>query len=366
MTRHGEDGCQRQEDASAAVIQARVRGIRARENAKRTLEAGAITLERQKNRRSSNNREEEAAATRIGAAARGRLARKRAEEREATRQRCSSSSAGSLAARSSIAIEADPKGGANWVPESGAVVATRVQENEEFAPESPTAAAATASSGPTTAAAAAAAAASVAFDGLAQVEALGVVGVRAFFDSLGLGAYSDRLREGLDGAELARLTRAPDPDAELAAAGVSARLHRVKLLSALGVGAAGGGGAVPPALALGLDEDAARNKRAPVAVMAALHMVRQLRREQGVVADALRRGCGTRASGTPARLGLGWEVVKDDGPTRPNGATGGARDTAGGGVAAASRKDASLVSVVLPELENALSEQVQLSRRVRY
>ncbi len=278
----------------------------------------------------------------------------------ATRERCSRSEGGDGAIPPSSAVEAEPTGGENGAQAWRAVVATRGQEKEEPAPRAPTEAAATAAA----AAAAATAAVSVLADGLAQVEALGAVGVRAFFDSLGLGACSDRLRESLDGAELARIARAPDPNAELLAAGVSARLHRVKLLSALGVGVPGGGSAEPPALMMD-GGGAGGNERAPVAVVAALHMVRRLRREQGVVADALCRSCGTAPSRIPAESG---REVQENGPTRSGcargGVGGGGKEVAGAGVLAATGKGAHLVSAVLPELEDALSAQVRLSSQV--
>lgn len=91
------------------------------------------------------------------------------------------------------------------------------------------------------------------------LECLDVDGVRAWFESLGLNnraihrhrqsltgaqdcdgdgasaCYHEQIAPDIDGAELARITRADNPHAELHAIGIRARLHRVKLLAALRV-----------------------------------------------------------------------------------------------------------------------------------
>lgn len=93
------------------------------------------------------------------------------------------------------------------------------------------------------------------------LENLGPTGVRALLDPLrlGAGAYGlyrrpghavdgivqaggDEIKAhesgGINATDLARIVRSSDPNAELLAIGVGARLHRVRILSALGVGRA--------------------------------------------------------------------------------------------------------------------------------
>ena len=163
---------------------------------------------------------------------------------------------------------------------------------------------------------------------IASLDALGVTGVAAFFDSLGLGAYTSRIRGrkqsptacdgdgsggrsggggespgsnmvvGIDGAELARIASASDPDTELLDIGVSARLHRVKLLTALGVRPAGGTArektvapgrdAGPAVLDIGNSVSCAPPVT-PVAGKTALFMVQSIRREQEAMEAALRK-----------------------------------------------------------------------------
>ena len=151
---------------------------------------------------------------------------------------------------------------------------------------------------------------------ISSLDTLGVTGVAAFFDSLGLGAYTNQIRRrkkslttcdgegggggggespgsmaGIDGAELARIAHASDPDAELLEMGVSARLHRVKLLVALGVRPAG---AVDKTVAPPRDADAdlasvsCAPPTTPIAAKAALFMVQSIRREQEAMDEALR------------------------------------------------------------------------------
>lgn len=317
--------------------------MQARRPSKKALGVGDSTPGHEEKRHGSSH-QEEAAAVRIGAAARGHLARKRAEEGVA-QEHCG--------------LETKEEG--QELRATGTMEATGAQYHqgdEDYA---------TAAAAREKAKVMAAAEASAVSDGLAQVEALGVVGVRAFFDSLGLGACTNRLREssgGIDGTELARIARAPNPDAELLTAGVSARLHRIKLLSALGVSVGVTGMAVPPQPPT-FDEDVpgGGGDLARVTAIAALHMVRQLRKEQKVVADVLCRSSG--ATPNQSRVELGKELPpKADVWDASDGAIGGPQETVGTGTAAPASAGVSFVSLVLPELEEVLSTQVRLSSQV--
>ncbi|CAM9103253.1 unnamed protein product [Pylaiella littoralis] len=359
-----DDKRHRQQDTSVAMVQARVRGIQARRPAGKSLEARTITPGRgERPQRHTSSPDEAAAAVRIGAAARGRLVRKRVAER---------TTRGISGPPSDVAAWSESAAG-DRKQKSGTQVLT-------FAPGTPTAAPAGSS----------------AFgDKLAQLESLGVVGVWAFFDSLGLGACSDYLRRrqpggrdgdsssggSIDGTKLSRIARAPNPDAELLAAGVSARLHRVKLLSALGVGV---GAVVAPGVAgsaerapppppppqqqpqpqppsVTRDENASSSGRdgaaTPVVAMAALHMVRMLRRQQDLVAGALLSKAEIFNPKDYLRVGV---VRCGGGDGGGGGATEavqtGATDPSGGAFLAP--------SLMLPELENVLSAQMRLSRQV--
>lgn len=296
-----------------------------------------------------NDEEEEAAAVRIESAARGHLARKRAAEAKGTQGE--SRPAPPAACRSSDDLTKNEGEGRNEVLGNGATAAAAVAPAP--APLPP--------------------------DSLAQLEALGAVGVRAFFDYLGLGGCADRLRRGgggdgaIDGARLARIARASDPDAELLTAGVSARLHRVKLLSVLGIGhgammaseevvgvldkgelgsesASSGNpvGGVPcgERWGGGGGNGGGGGGTSPVAAMAALHMVRQLRRELLPAAE----------STGPTDYGHG--------ATDPRGTGGGEEEMLDNRTAARSERE-SLVSELIPELEEVLSAQLQISTQVR-
>lgn len=335
--------------------------MQARRLSKQALDVSDSTPGRDEKRCSRRGHQEEEAAVKIGSAARGHLARKRAEEG---------------VAQEPCGPETKEVGGEKVA--SGTMEATDAQHQQEEnegcwkASATPTMASAVE--------AGAKAAALAASDGLGQVEALGVVGVRAFFDSLGLGSCTNRLREssgGIDGDKLARIARAPDPDAELLAAGVKARLHRVKILSALGVGVGITGGAVP-SLPSTLDEDVpgggGGGGLAHVTAIAALHMVRQLRKEQGVVADVLLCRSSGGATQNPSRVGLGQELPPraegDDLRSHKaawdssGGAIGAPKVTVGTGTAARTSEEVSFMSLVLPELEEVLSTQVRLSSQV--
>lgn len=305
--------------------------------------AGGEETDRRLACRGDNDEEEEAAAVRIESAARGHLARKRAAETAGTRGE--SRPAPPAACRSSD----DPT-------ENEAEGRNEVLGHDE------------------TAAAVAPAPAPLPPDSLAQVEALGAVGVRAFFDYLGLGGCADRLRSGggggdgaIDGAWLARIVRASDPDAELLAAGVCARLHRVKLLSVLGIGngattaseeevgvldkgemasaPASSGNGVPCDERCG--SGGGGGGASPVATMAVLHMVRQLRREL-----------------LPAAESTGpTDYAHDATDPDPRGPGGGETEMLESRTAARSERE-SLVSELIPELEEALSTQLLLSTQV--
>ncbi|CAN0059978.1 unnamed protein product, partial [Ectocarpus sp. 4 AP-2014] len=342
-----------QQDTSVATIQARVRGMRARESLESEREARASRRrgsagEEETDRRlacrgDNDDEEEEAAAVRIESAARGHLARKRAAEAAGTRGE--SRPTPPAAGRSSDDPAKNKAEGPN-----------EVLGHDE------------------TAAAAATAPAPLPLDSLAQVEALGTVSVRAFFDYLGLGGCADRLRGGggggdgaIDGARLAKIARASDPDAELLAAGVCARLHRVKLLSVLGIGHGATTGSEEVAGVLDRGELASASASVggvpcgercrgsgcgggcggapPVAAMAALHMVRQLRRELLPAAE----------STGPTDYGHG--------ATDPRGASGGETEKLENRTAARSARE-SLVSELIPELEQVLSEQLRLSTQM--
>lgn len=302
-----------------------------------------------KRRRSSH--QEESAAVRIGAAARGHLARKRGAEEGVTQE-----------LRGLEINEAGEESAASGAMES-ADAQQHQRESEDYATASRTSLVTSAAAPGVEVKVAAEAEAAAVSDGLAEVEALGVVGVRAFFDSLGLGACANRLREsggGIDGAELARIARSHNPDAELLGAGVSARLHRVKLLSALGVGTRVAGVTVP-STPPSLDErvrgdDGGGGGLARVTAIAALHMVRQLRKEQDVVADVLCKSSGV----TPnrSRVDLGQELPPRVEDRLGGGASSDSKETVG------TRAGASFVSLVLPEIEEVLSTQLQLSSQV--
>lgn len=170
---------------------------------------------------------------------------------------------------------------------------------------------------------------------VASVEALGVLGVRAFFNSLGLEAYADRLccprrnspsirkdekvtgvdngdiddkddrgkddatsSAGIEGVHLARIMQAEDPDAEMLAVGVRARLHRIKIMNALGIRHRSEGGAcghkvVPNHCSARSGGPTTLVSSAPaipyVAAVASTQMVQRLIREQEIVSDTLRK-----------------------------------------------------------------------------
>lgn len=153
---------------------------------------------------------------------------------------------------------------------------------------------------------------------LSVLETLGPMGVKAFFDSLGLGAYAERLRirqpseeremesstelqseRGLNGSDLAKIARAPDPDAELLAIGVTARLHRVKVMTALGIKASGDrlgvecspcrdGKASCRLRNNKLLNDALEKGRPAVTAAVAMHMVHRIRQDQEAIVKAFR------------------------------------------------------------------------------
>ncbi|CAM9929921.1 unnamed protein product [Ectocarpus sp. 12 AP-2014] len=343
-----------QQDTSAATIQARVRGMRARASleserevraSRRRGSAGEEETDLRLACRGDNDDEEEAAAVRIESAARGHLARERAAEAAGTRGE--SRPAPPAACRSSDDPAKNEAEGRN-----------EVLGHDE------------------TAAAVAPAPAPLPPDSLAQVEALGAVGVRAFLNYLGLGGCADRLRGGgggggdgaIDGARLAKIARASDPDAELLAAGVCARLHRVKLLSVLGIGhgattaseeVAGvlDGGELASASASVCGVPCGERSRgsgcccgggggaSPVAAMATLHMVRQLRRELLPAAEST------------GPTDYGHEAAD------PRGAGGGEMEKLENRTAARSDRE-SLVAELIPELEQVLSEQLRLSTQM--
>ena len=141
---------------------------------------------------------------------------------------------------------------------------------------------------------------------LSVLETLGPAGVDAFFDFLGLGACTQRLRlrqsssaredsletrarRGLDGADLARIILAQDPDTELLAVGVDARLHRVKVMAAFGINVTGipGSGSLPSRR----EKDLSRPLNYPpeIAAPITMQMIRRLRRDQIATVDAFRR-----------------------------------------------------------------------------
>ncbi|CAB1118019.1 unnamed protein product [Ectocarpus sp. CCAP 1310/34] len=340
-----------QQDTSAATIQARVRGMRARASLESEGEArasrGSAGEEEAGRRlacRGDIDDEEEAAAVRIESAARGHLARKRAAEAVGTQGE--SRPAPPAACRSSD----DP-------------AKNEAQGRNEMLGHDETAAAVAPAPAP------------LPPDSFVQVEALGAVGVRAFFDYLGLGGCAERLRGGgsggdgaIDGTRLAKIARASDPDAELLAAGVCARLHRVKLLSVLGIGHGATTASEEVAGVLDRGELASASSSvggvpcgercrgsgccggggggaSPVAAMAALHMVRQLRRELLPV---------TESTG-PTDYGHG--------ATDPRGTGGGETENLENRTAARSERE-SLVSGLIRELEQVLSEQLRLSTQV--
>lgn len=164
---------------------------------------------------------------------------------------------------------------------------------------------------------------------LSALETLGPTGVKAFFDSLGLGAYAERLRiqpseerkmesrtehqseRGLYGSDLAKIARAPDPDAELLAVGVTARLHRVKVMAALGIKASGhrlgvecapcrGGKASCRLRNNSLLNDALEKGRPAVTSAVSMHMVHRIRQDQEAIVNALR---GLTTSKRTSKLG---------------------------------------------------------------
>lgn len=256
---------------------------------------------------------------------------------------------------------------------------------------------------------------------VASLDTLGVTGVVAFFESLGLGTYTDHIRhrekkaptfcdgegeggddrggggggsgkarmlQGVDGAELARIATAADPDAELQHIGVSARLHRVKILVALGVRTAAAASVAikkravestqgaesaenrslltgkhceESILTLSLSrkgrvrtEQAERavpgappsEKITPVVGNTALYMVQSIRREQEVMGEIL------RSVTAPTQVVVEQTTTKTAVERRMAG-TGDGRG---------------LMSVplrLLPELEEAFSAQVRLSSQVK-
>ena len=141
---------------------------------------------------------------------------------------------------------------------------------------------------------------------LSVLETLGPAGVDAFFYFLGLGACTQRLRlrqsssaredsletrarRGLDGADLARIILAQDPDAELLAVGVDARLHRVKVMAAFEINATGrpGSGSAPSCREKYLSRPL--NYPPPeIAAPITMQMIRRLRRDQIATVDAFR------------------------------------------------------------------------------
>lgn len=346
----GDDKRRRQRDTSAATIQARVRGMRAskpKESNPSVMDSRGSAGVQGRSHDFTLDGEEEAAAVRIEAAVRGRLTRKRLSEEA---MKGASRPALRIAAPSNNATNA-VRGGGSRTLNAGESAAATAQPAASPPPQRPPPP-------------------SCVVDDLAQLEVLGVVGVRAFFDSLGLGACADRLRAqrpsadgvgSIDGAELARICRAANPDAALRAAGVGARLHRVKLLSALGVGAdltttfgvgtgaargmvlapsssaVGGSGATCTSGGGGCGGGVAAT---PVAAIAALQMVRQLRREllPGERGRGSADGGGRGFDGT-ARAAESTIVMTGEGP--------------------------SLVPVLLPELEKVLSAQARLRGQVR-
>ncbi|CAN0032928.1 unnamed protein product, partial [Scytosiphon promiscuus] len=326
-----ENECRRQRDASAATIQARVRSMQSRRpkegqpgagHGKSSSGGGTTTTAGVQGKidvHTLTGHEGEAAAVCIGAAVRGHLTRRRLSGEEAEPGAFQSASPAEAPSNDVADVE-NEKGGIK-ASNTGATVAAEAQLVASPHPRRSLPSA-------------------YVMDNLAQLEALGVVGVRAFLESLGLGAYADRLPV--------------NPDAELRSAGVSARLHRVKLMSALGVSV--GPGVAPiaatsrvlpsssaldaatytPARDGGCEGSAAAT---PIATIAALQMVRQLRRE--LMPRESEHG-----------LSVGGESGFD-GPARTVATPAIARD-----------EGASLVPVLLPELEKVLSTQLHLQSQV--
>lgn len=205
-----------------------------------------------------------------------------------------------LACRQEKGEEGGGRGGAEIAPVKRSEIAAAT------APATPAA-----SVGPTASAAA-----------VARIENLGVEGVRAFFDSLGLGACADRLRRrtaalphehdarerhhngrgsdtGIDGLELARIMQAEDAGEELFAAGVSARLHRIKVMNALDIRNPSKGVTVPAhegrqKIARAESEGALMVLRSRIAgehvtASATVFLARRLLREQETMSGALRK-----------------------------------------------------------------------------
>lgn len=306
-----EEGCQQKQErsssAEAVMTQARHRGADSRTA---TAEAAAIT---------SKDRTRDEAATCIQASTRGHLMRKRvatkwtavvSEEREKVgRGQGTLSSPG----------EGSPSRGEEAREERGQprrhTVSTDPDDASEIDLEGP--------KEPNSDDRAAAAE-------LSALETLGSAGVKAFFDSLGLVAYVEHLRtrqpseerkmesstelkseRGLDGSDLAKIARAPDPDAELLAIGVSARLHRVKVMTALGIKASGDrlgvecapcrdGNASCRIRDNSLLNDALDKSRPAVAASVAMHMVRRIRQDQEAIVNASR---GLTTSKRMSKLG---------------------------------------------------------------
>lgn len=395
------------------TIQAHIRGVRAR------AEVSALR-EQQRSR--------DRAAARIGAVARGRLARKRgaaaakkllllpSDTSAVARARAVSLSATrpfgreetGLSQKNSTNTCRTTKTRAEKVEGDAGVMASREPSRHGLEIPGGEAAAGVAAVGPVAAATA------------VRVETLGAEAVRTFFDSLGLGActgwlcrrprstseddgHDGKVEQGtdgtwkVDGIELARIMRAEDSDAELLAIGVNSRLHRIKIMMALGIKK---------------DKDGrhAANRSSiaepRIADTAILHMVRRLRREQLALSDTLKRlqrfvenipaghelgevrsawrgvdalagGCEERrrvftartnfdvSIGSPAQSSSAHEykhrITKEDGKVPMD------VSRQDGGVEASDGQEmpSSAPALLLPELQEAVSAQEMISRQVQ-
>lgn len=145
--------------------------------------------------------------------------------------------------------------------------------------------------------------------GVATLKDLGAEGVRAFFDSLGLAGCADVIRRALgpiaghaqadgepsaktdlDGVGLARIAGAADTNAELLALGVRARLHRIKILTALGLSRASSAGNCSSTSHGGsTDFPCCISSSTAVAAAAAHQMARRLNEEQEAMLTTVAR-----------------------------------------------------------------------------
>lgn len=396
----------RRQDGSAAVIQARVRGARAR---------AKVNSLRENNRR-------ETAAVRIEAAVRGRLERKRAVVPTAApvgnasrKQDAPVTVATFLGPTGGTTGEDDIKVDASrWTTDNNYGNLTCRQEGgrggggergaAEVAPEKQSEAAAAAAA-------------------VAHINTLGIEGVRTFFDSLGLGACADRLRRrspllhedderkrrdngsgnharhgqgsdaaGIDGIELARIMQAEDAGEELLAVGVSARLHRIKIMNALDIRN------LSKEATLAASQEAQQNTAYAesagesmilrsgtagerVTATAAVFLARRLLREQEAMSNALRKlryrvensdGCRTKedeaGQGAAESRGVVQERTRscfaawNDSADKANEGLRGWDDKVGRGVREAT---CSVPLSVLVELEEAVLGQTNLADQVQ-